>query len=123
MYKTLSEQYEQLLSRYIVVIEKRLKERLDKARDKESVVQEITNELAGMAGLMTATTKAKGLIDDFLQHYRQGEDIGFIVPFLKDRYGNNTDFFESYIDKEQPLIIYDTEENKRVAVLASDERK
>ena len=124
MYKTQAETYEQLLLRYSAIVERSVKERFNKARDKDSIAQEITNETAYMDGLMTATSEAKELLNDFLHLYDKGDSIDAILDSIKGRYGINTEAFKSHIDDKGELqIVHPTDEAARVALLAADKRK
>jgi len=125
-YMTKNERFEKLCARYISSIENNLRKRLNKAKDKEYVLEEIKKEIAFINKTIVSNPKIKEMVDDFLNLYKNGESVDNIFSHIVDRYGKEIEGIEPgtpvYKDGEQ-VGVYPMDDEKELKQLTGDEKK
>ena len=123
---TKNERFDKLCAKYISSIENNLRKRLNKAKEKEYVWEEIKKEIAFINKTIVSNPSIKEMVDDFLNLYKIGESVDYIFPHLADKYGREIEGIEPgtpvYQDGEQ-IGIYPLENEKELRQLTSDEKK
>lgn len=123
---TKNERFEKLCTRYISSIDRALIKRINKAKDKEYVFDEIKKEIAFVNKTMIANPNIKELVEDFLSLYKQGENIDYIFIRIFNRFGKEIEGIAPgtavYRDGEQ-IGIYPMDYEKELKQLTSDEKK
>ena len=123
---TKNERFEKLCARYISSIENNLRKRLNKAKDREYVWEEIKKEIAFINKTIVSNPSIKELVEDFLNLYKNGESLDYIFSHIFDRYGKEIEGIEPgtpvYKDGEQ-IGVYPLDDEKELRQLTSDEKK
>jgi len=121
-----NERFERLCSRYISSIENNLRKRLNKAKDKDYVLEEIKKEIAFINKTLVSNPKIKELVEIFLNLYKNGEDMDYIFAHIANQYGKEIEDIEQgtpvYKDGEQ-IGTYPLDYEKELKQLTGDEKK
>ncbi|MBS1779253.1 MAG: RteC domain-containing protein [Bacteroidetes bacterium] len=123
---TKNERFERLCSRYVSSIENNLRKRLNKAKDKEYVLEEIKKETDFINKTLVSNPNIKELVDIFLDLYKKGENIDYIFRRISDRFDNEIEGIKpgTPVYKDGELIgTYPLEDEKELKQLTGDEKK
>ncbi|MBI2268781.1 MAG: RteC domain-containing protein [Bacteroidetes bacterium] len=113
-----------MLERYMKAMERDIKYRLSRAKDREYVYNEIRKELDFILDLVRADEHREGFVEAFLIHYRRGEPVDKILKLLRDSYGDKEDIRPfKLLEDGKEITLYISEEEKKLRALARNDRE
>lgn len=117
--------FDALLLRYIKTIEKNIKARIKKARDKEKVKADIKAEFDFIIHWEQANENKALFSGVFLEQYKRGEDTGKILAHIRKVFGEDVEDILPFtrIENGQHITLYLSEEEKAIKQLALNDRK
>jgi hypothetical protein len=121
--ENINDVFEKLYERYYTAKERTYKNRLQKAKDKDFVFEELKKEIEFVLEMLQAKEKKK-LVEVFESHYKRGEAINYIFKLLQKSFGTNEDMASFTMKDEEgnETTVYEREEEKALRKLASSER-
>lgn len=125
MKKDIGTLFDELLIRYTKTVEKSIKARIKKARDKEDAKKEIKSELNFSIRFLQADKNEAKLSEVFLTWYKQGEETGKIFAYIRKNFGEDVSDILPYkkIENGKRITLYLSEEDKALKQLALNDRK
>jgi hypothetical protein len=117
--------FDGLLTRYIKTIEKSIKSRIKKARDKETVRKQIESDLDFYINLSVADKNQVRILDVFSDWYKRGENTGKTLAFIRKTFGEDVNDILPFqrIENGKSITLYISEEDKELKSLVLNERK
>ncbi len=117
--------FDLLLTKYVSIIERKLRLRMAKARDKEFVANEITDEIDVTIEFTTSNPSFEEMLKNFQLMYVRGDDLGEIIKHIAKVFGTDVQEIRPYkrIENEKAITLYISKEEKELKDFASDERK
>lgn len=120
-----SKKFDLLLTKYVSIIERSLRLRMAKARDKEFVAKEIIDEIDVTIEFTTSNPSFEGMLKNFQLMYLRGDDLEEIIKHIIKVFGTDVQEIRPFkrIENDKAITVYISKEEKELKDFASDERK
>ena len=117
--------FDGLLMRYTKTMERSIKSRIKKARDKENVKEQINSELEFGISLYQGDTNKSNLLDLFSTWYKRGEETGKVFAYIRKTFGEDVDDVLPFrkIENGKSITLYISEEEKALKQLVLNDGK
>lgn len=117
--------FDGLLIRYTKTVERSIKLRIRKARDKEDIKEQINSELDFGISLYQRDKNKSNLFDVFFTWYNRGEETGKIFSYIRKTFGEDVEDVLPFrkIEKGKSITLYISEEDKALKQLVLNDGK